>query len=124
LAYIPLTVENLPMAFKLGSLNHAKGYVINKLWEQQRYGGKHVAVIVLQKGYPPHFRHLIARGVDELRKEGVIQIVRKRTGRDFGNHAVLVKARLSRARGLLNGFRAAQNLPRLGTDLETYLPVK
>ena len=78
----------------------------------------------LQTGYPPHFRRLIAKGVDELRKEGIIRVMRERTGSDFGDHAVLVKARLSQARGLLNGFRTAQRLPRLGADLETYLPVK
>lgn len=112
------------MAFKLGSLNHAKGFIINKLWEQQRYGGKHLAVIVLQKGYPSHFRHLIAKAVDDLKKEGVIRIMKKRTGSDYGDHAVLVRTRLGQARGLLNGFRAEQNLPRLGADLKTYLPVK
>ena len=48
----------------------------------------------------------------------------KRTGSDYGDQGILVKAKLGTARGLLHGFRAAQKLPRLGTDLETYLPVK
>ncbi|MGP8071171.1 MAG: hypothetical protein ACLP5V_14900 [Candidatus Bathyarchaeia archaeon] len=112
------------MVFKLGSLNHAKGYVINKLFEQQRYGGRHLPVIYLSQGYPSHLKHLVTEGIEELRKEGVIQIVKKRTGRGYGDHAVLVKAKLGEARGLLNGFRAAADLPRLGTDLKSFLPVK
>ena len=111
------------MAFKVGTVNHAKGYVINKLFEQERYGGTHLPVIYLSQGYPRHLRHLITQAVVELRKEGLIRIVKKRTGRGSGDHAILVKSRLSQARGLLNGFRAARGLPRLGKDLKTFLPV-
>jgi len=41
------------MATKLGTLNHAKGFVINKLYEQKRFGGGHVPVAFLSQGYPP-----------------------------------------------------------------------
>jgi hypothetical protein len=112
------------MAFKVGSLNHAKGFVINKLFEQQRYGGRHLPVIYLSQGYPSHMRHLVTEGIEELRREGIIQIVKKRTGQGYGDHAVLVKAKLGEARGLLNGFRAARKLPKVGRDMRTFLPVK
>lgn len=112
------------MVFKVGSLNHAKRYVINKLFEQKRYGDTHLPVIYLSQGYPSHLKHLVTKAIEELRKEGIIQIVKKRTGGSYGDHAVLVRAGLGEARGLLNGFRAARKLPRLGKDLKTFLPVK
>jgi len=112
------------MTFKVGSLNHAKGYVINKLFEQERYGAHHLAIIYLSQGYPSHLRHLIQQAIDELSKQGIILVVKKRTGQGYGDHAVLVHANLGKARGLLNGFRAARKLPRLGKDLKTFLPVK
>ena len=41
------------MATKLGTLSHAKGFVINKLYEQKRFGGSHVPIAFLSQGYPP-----------------------------------------------------------------------
>ena len=120
--YFPLPVEFVPMAFKLGSLSHAKGFVVNKLFEQGRFGGKHLPVFLLSQGYPPQLRHLITKAVDELKREGIIRIIKKRTGRDYADHATLVEARLSQARPLLTGFRSASKLPRLGSDLKTFLP--
>ena len=110
------------MVLKLGSLNHAKSYVINKLFEQQRYGGAHLPILYLSQGYPPHLRHLITKAIDELRQEGIIQIMKKRTGSGYGDHAILVKTRLGKARGLLNAFRETRKLPRVGKDLKTFLP--
>ena len=40
------------MAFKLGSLEHAKGFIINKLFEQSRSAGTYLAVEDLPTGYP------------------------------------------------------------------------
>jgi len=62
------------MATKLGTLNHAKGFVINKLYEQKRFGGSHVPVAFLSQGYPPKWRHLISEGIAELKTEGIIRI--------------------------------------------------
>ena len=70
------------MVFKLGTLFHAKGYAINKLFEQHRFGAKHLPTHLLQQGYPPRWRHLISMAVDELKAEGIILIQPKRTGRD------------------------------------------
>lgn len=112
------------MAFKRGTLKHAKGYAINKLWKQHQYGGKHVLIQYLSQGYPPKWRYLIGLAVEELKSEGIIRVEKKRTGRDSGEHATLVRSRLPEARGLLNGFRSAEGLPRLGKDLKTLLPVK
>ena|SRR5919109_4546691 len=47
------------MATKPGTLSHAKGFVINKLYEQKRFGGSHVPVAFLSQGYPPKWRHLV-----------------------------------------------------------------
>lgn len=112
------------MVFKLGTLAHAKGYVINKLFEQRRAGAKHLPTHLLQQGYPPQWRHLISTAIDKLKTEGVIRIEPKRTGRDHSNHATLVWPRLDGARALLNGFREGEGLPRVGKDLKTFLPIK
>lgn len=110
------------MVFKLGTIEHAKGYVINKLFEQDRYGGAHLPVIYLSQGYPVHWRHLIKQATEALRRERIIRIEKKRTGRDYADHAVLVRSNLDKARPLLNGYRASVGLPRVGKDLKTFLP--
>jgi len=112
------------MATKPGTLSHAKGFVVNKLYEQRRYGGSHVPVAFLSQGYPPTLRHLIGDAVDKLRVEGVIRIEVKRTGRDSSPHATLAKNGLARARGLLNAYRKSVDLPTLGQDLRTLLPAR
>ncbi len=112
------------MVFKLGTLAHAKGYVINKLFEQHRFGASHLPIHLLQKGYPCNWRHLIPEAIDELKKEGVVRIQPKRTGSDSSDHATLVWSKLGKARALLNGFRGKEGLPRLGEDLRTFLPIK
>jgi hypothetical protein len=110
------------MPVKPGTINHAKGFVVNKLYEQKRFGGSHVPVAFLSQGYPPKWRHLIADAIDSLKNEGIILVTVKRTGRDTANHASMSKHGLSQARGLLNAFRKSENLPRLGKDLKTLLP--
>ena len=111
------------MATKLGTLSHAKGHVINKLYEQRRFGGSHVPIAFLSQGYPPKWRHLIKDGIEELRTEGIIQIKTKRTGRDSAAHATLSRDGLARARGLLNAYRKSVGLPTLGKDLKTLIPI-
>ena len=112
------------MATKLGTVSHAMGFVIDKLREQRRFGGKHVPVLFLSQGYPPKWRHLVAQAVAELENEGVIHIEKKRTGRATGPHAKLMKNALARKRGLVNAFRRAEGLPTLGKDLKTWLPAR
>jgi hypothetical protein len=111
------------MATKLGTLNHAKGFAINKLYEQKRFGGSHVPVAFLSQGYPPKWRHLISEGIEELKTEGIIRIETKRTGRGSAPHATLTKDALARSRGLLNAYRKSEGLPTLGKDLKTLLPI-
>ena len=110
------------MATKLGTVSHAKGFVVNKLYEQKRFGGSHVPVAFLSQGYPPKWRHLINEAVEALKSEGIIHLEMKRTGRDSAPHATLTKNALARARGLLNAYRKSVNLPTLGQDLKTLLP--
>jgi hypothetical protein len=117
-------LEKIPMAFKRGTIQHAKGFVINKLFKQERYGGNHLPVKYLQQGYPLEHRKLIQEAIEELSAEGVIRIQKKRTGRSYANHATLVWSRLPKARGLLNGFRDAEGLPRIAQDLKTPLPIR
>ena len=112
------------MVTKLGTLSHAKGFVVNKLYEQRRFGGSHVPVQFLSEGYPPKWRHLITQGVDELQNEGIVHIEKKRTGRNSGPHARLSMNALAAARGLLNAYRKAEGLPTLGRDLRTLLPTR
>ncbi len=111
------------MATKLGTLNHAKGFVINKLYEQKRFGGSHVPIAFLSQGYPPKWRQLISEGIEELKTEGIIRIEIKRTGRGSAPHATLAKEALARSRGLLNAYRKSEDLPTLGKDLKTLLPI-
>jgi len=111
------------MATKPGTLNHAKGFVINKLYEQKRFGGSHVPVAFLSQGYPPKLRHLISHGIEELKSEGIIRVENKRTGRGSAPHATLAKDALARSRGLLNAYRKSTGLPTLGKDLKTLLPI-
>jgi len=112
------------MATKLGTLSHAKGFVVNKLYEQKRFGGSHVPVQFLSQGYPPKWRHLITQAVEELENEGIVHVENKRTGRSSGPHARLAKNALAAARGLLNAYRKAEDLPTLGKDLKTLLPIR
>ncbi len=111
------------MATKLGTVSHAKGFVMNKLYEQKRFGGSHVSITFLSQGYPPKWRHLVSDAIDELKNEGIVRIEIKRTGRDSAPHATLATDALARARGLLNAYRKSENLPTLGQDLKTLLPV-
>jgi hypothetical protein len=46
-------MELIPMASKLGSLSHAKGFIINKLFNQNRIGGSHVQVVMDACGAGP-----------------------------------------------------------------------
>jgi hypothetical protein len=112
------------MATKLGTISHAKGFVMDKLRAQRRFGGTHIPVQFLSQGYPPEWRHLITKAVEELENEGIIHVENKRTGRSSGPHATLVKNALARKRGLLNAFRRAEGLPTFGRDLKTLLPVR
>ena len=86
------------MAFKLGSLNHAKGFILNKLFEQHRVGGKHIAVNNLKSGYPKQHRNLLIQAVEDLKKEGIVVVQPKRTGRDFADHVTRVWNQLPKAR--------------------------
>lgn len=117
----PIIVESIPMATKLGTLNHAKGFVINKLYEQKRFGGSHVPAAFLSQGYPPEWRHLITEAIKSLENQGIIRLSVKRTGSGTGSHATLSKNGLVHARGLLNAYRDSVNLPRPGKDLKTLL---
>ena len=121
---VPKTMEWIPMVTKLGTLSYAKGFVVNKLYEQKRFGGSHVPVQFLSEGYPPKWRHLITQAVEELANEEVVHVENKRTGRSSGPHARLAKNALTTARGLLNAYRKAEGLPALGRDLKTLLPIR
>jgi hypothetical protein len=112
------------MTTKLGTLSHAKGYVMNKLWKQGQFGGYHIPVQFLSQGYPLKWRHLITEAIGELENQGIVKTAPKRTGRNSAPHAKLAKDAIVRARGLLNAYRRAEGLPTLGQDLKTLLPVR
>jgi hypothetical protein len=86
------------MAFRLGTLNHAKGFIINKLFDDDRIGHRHLPVQLLPTGYPPKYRHLVMEAFELLRAENpsCIQVVPRRTGRDTSPHVCLVPTRLGR----------------------------
>lgn len=111
------------MAFKLGSLSHAKGFILNKLFEDRRIGEKHLPVELLGHGYPRQYRHLITAAFEDLKTENpsLIHVENKRTFRGTSPHVSLVPSRLKKIRGLMNGYRAAAHLPRYGQDMKTLL---
>ena len=114
------------MAFKLGTINHAKGFIISKLFEQKRMGGSHLPVELLSQGYPPRFRHLIDSAFEKLKSENpsAIQVRMKRTGRGSSMHVSLNPTQLASVRGLMNGYRKAVGLPPYGRDFKTLLPIQ
>ena len=114
------------MAFKLGTLLHAKGFIINKLFDDNRIGGNHLPVQLLQKGYPPKYRHLVKEAFELLKSENPspIQVGPHKTGRGTSPHVCLVKARLSSIRGLMNGYRRSVGRQPYGRDLKTLLPLR
>jgi|SRR5712692_7882254 len=103
--------------FKVGTLQHVKGFILDKLFE---YGclssgghhAKHMPVRDLRHGYPPRYHGIFARATGELRAEGLILLFKARTGRDSDWHAVLQKEKLRRARPLINGYRQSVKLHR------------
>jgi hypothetical protein len=50
-------------------LLHAKGFIINKLFDDGRIGHKHLPVGLLPKGYPPKYRHLVMEAFEVLKAE-------------------------------------------------------
>jgi hypothetical protein len=118
-------MEKIPMAFKLGSIEHAKGYIINRLFEDRRIGKKHLPVELLKQGYPPRWRHLISKAFEELRTEtpSPLHVEQKRTDRSSSLHVSIVHTRLANVRGLMNGYRTAVGLPKYGLDFKTLLPL-
>src|SRR2546427_2413787 len=99
------------MATKPGTLSHAKGFVINKLYEQRRFGGSQLPVAFLSQGYPPKWRHFIGEGIEELRSEGIVRIQIKRTRPGSGEHAAPAKYAPARPRSLLNAYRQSASPP-------------
>lgn len=116
------------MAFKLGTLVHAKGFIINKLFDDGRIGHKHLPVQLLPSGYPPKYRHLVKEAFELLKSENPspIQVVSRRTGRGTSPHVCLVPPRLwpKGVRGLMNGYRKSVGRQPYGKDLKTLLPLR
>jgi len=114
-------MEKNPMVLKLGTLNHAKGFIVNKLWHQRQIGEKHLPTRLLKHGYQPRYRHLIEEALQELGHEGVVRIDKKRTGRGSEDHVSLEPSKLGQVRGLMNAYRESVGLPRVGRDFRTLL---
>jgi len=109
------------MVFRIGTINHAKGYIVNKLWEQRRIGASHLPVELLPRGYPDQHRGLIPKALEKLRAEGVVRVRPQRSGRDSTNHVSLVASRLSEVRGLMNAYRKSVKRPRVARNMESLL---
>ena len=109
------------MVVRIGTINHAKGFIVNRLWEQHRIGASHLPVELLTHGYPDQHRGLIRKALEKLRAEGVVQVRPQRSGRDSTDHASLVASRLSEVRGLMNAYRKSVKRPRVGRDMESLI---
>ena len=109
--------------FRLGTINHAKGYVLNKLFKRHLAGEKHLPLGFLEEGYPPKHRHLIKDAIDSLKHEGLILVQNKRTQRSTGPHACLVASRIPGCRALINAYRRSEDLGAVGRDMKTILPL-
>lgn len=72
------TGSKVKWLLKKGTLNHVKGFVMNKLFEKGCLGAvgshhaKHMPVRDLRTGYDPKYHRLFDRAVGELRTEGLI----------------------------------------------------
>jgi len=110
--------------FRLGTVSHAKGYVLNKLFERHRIGESHLPMRFLEEGYPVKWRPLIKEAIQSLRSEGLILTLKKRTGRDSSLHACIVTKRLTDCRPLINAYRQSVDLGPVGKDMRTILPVE
>ncbi len=119
-------MEKNPMVFRLGTLEHAKGYIINMLFEDERFGGRHLPVHLLKHGYPIQWRHLISEAFEELKKENPcpLHVRKKRTGQDSSLHVSLIRPHLHTVRALMNGYRASVGLPRYRPDFKTLIPIR
>jgi hypothetical protein len=111
---------------KKGTLNHVKGYIMNKLFEKGCLGGpgahhtKHTPVRDLRTGYDPKHHGLFAEAVTQLRKEGLVLIFPARTGKDSEDHAVANLLRLKTARALINAYRRSVGLRPLAPNLREF----
>ena len=109
------------MVVRIGTINHAKGFIVNRLWEQRRIGASHLPVELLTHGYPDQHRGLIRKALEKLRAEDVVQVRPQRSGRDSTDHVSLVASRLSEVRGLMNAYRKSVKRPRVGRDMESLI---
>lgn len=115
------------MVFREGTLLHAKGFIINKLFDGGRIGGNHLPVQLLPAGYPPKYRYLVREAFELLKCENPspIQVAPHRTGRGTSPHVCLVPIRFwpRGVRGLMNGYRKSVGRQPYGRDLKTLLPL-
>ncbi len=120
------TSSRVKSFLKRGTLNHVKGFIMNKLFEKGCLGtiGSHHAKQMpardLRTGYDSKYHKLFDRAVGELRAEGLILVFPARTGRGSEDHAVANKGRLLNARGLINAYRDSVGLKRLRRDLREF----
>ena len=59
----------------------------------------------LRSGYNQRYHGLFSKALDELHAEGLVDRMKKRTGRDSDFHFAVVKERLPEARALINAYR-------------------
>jgi hypothetical protein len=116
------------MVFKLGTMLHAKGFIINKLFDDNRIGHRHLPVELLPNGYPLKYRHLVKEAFELLKSENPspLQVAPHRTGSGTSLHVCLVPTRLwpKGVRGLMNGYRKSVGRQPYGKDLKTLLPLR
>ncbi len=111
---------------KKGTLNHVKGYIMNKLFEKGCLGGpgahhsKHMPVRDLRTGYDPKHHGLFGEALTQLRREGLVLTFPARTGRGSEDHVVANILRLRTARALINAYRRSVGLRPLGRDLREF----
>jgi hypothetical protein len=98
-----------PTKLKEGDERHIKGFVLNKLYLGGYYGKKHIDVDDIPKGYPLEHRGKFSKLVNELKKEGFINVFPHGSKKK----AYAIWESIDLGLTLCNAFRESVNLPPL-----------
>ncbi len=102
---------------KVGTVFDIKGFIMNKLFEDERIGGRHVSYDDLKTGYPPEHLENWDEAIDQLKKEGRIVVHPGRTRRGSGLQVAAIEKALKGSRAIMNAYRRRTGLLPWNTNL-------
>lgn len=113
------------MATKLGTIIDIKGFILNKLFVRGCVSTatarhRHTPEMYLPDGYPPQYRGLFSKAVEQLWRDGFIDRFPHRTGRGSEFHVAVYRERLAETRPHINAYRKRVKLRRLRKDFTEF----